>query len=128
LAPDYLIQLACEEWDRIEAEKKKRNGNTQPNREDTGTALSAQYFSSSSQSNRSGKFGKGNNQRPKGVCWNCGGKGHVQSKCPSPKPNRGEKGGGNGKPNASAGSANAVDDDDGAWCVESIDLDEVTKT
>ncbi|KAJ6580323.1 hypothetical protein B0H10DRAFT_1962557 [Mycena sp. CBHHK59/15] len=117
LAPAYLMQLAVEEWDRIDSEKKRKLPSKSC--EDTGVALSAQptASSSSSSSNKSrfGKSsGKGNrNQQPKGVCWNCGGKGHIQSKCPSPKLNESENG--KGKQSAS-GSTNAVvnSDDDGA--------------
>ncbi|KAJ7063911.1 hypothetical protein C8F01DRAFT_37327 [Mycena amicta] len=114
LAPSYLMQLALEEWDRMEAERKMKKSSR--SREDTGVALSAQASSSAWSSRKPQSGGKpggnGNNntQRPKGVCWNCGGRGHVQSKCPSPKLN--ESGKGKGKQDAS-GSANAVDADDG---------------
>ncbi|KAJ7263709.1 hypothetical protein C8J57DRAFT_1332544 [Mycena rebaudengoi] len=125
LAPAYLMHLAIEEWDRLEAEKKRKHANVpSKSREDTGVALNAQ--ASSSSSSHKPRFGKsaakGNgNQRPKGVCWNCGGKGHVQSKCPSPKLNGSEKG--KGKQTASGSANAAVDDfdDDGAWCVEPVE-------
>jgi hypothetical protein len=32
-----------------------------------------------------GKDVKGDKTKPKGLCWNCGGKGHTQNQCPSPK-------------------------------------------
>ncbi|KAF7371239.1 Transcription factor [Mycena sanguinolenta] len=118
LDPEYLMHLATEEWDRIEAEKKKNSPKSR--NDNTGVALSAlPQWNGASSSSRSGKPSgkgnrKGNDQRPKGVCWNCGGKGHVRSKCPSPKQN--------GKPDASGSANAAVDfDDDGAWSVEPMD-------
>ncbi|KAJ7646154.1 hypothetical protein B0H17DRAFT_1148216 [Mycena rosella] len=92
LAPVYLMHLAVEEWDHLEAEKKKHSTSLRSH-EDTGVALNTQpmsLLSSSLHKQRFGRSGKGNgngngNQRQKGLCWNCGGKGHVSSKCPSPK-------------------------------------------
>jgi hypothetical protein len=118
LSPGYLMHLAIEEWDQIEAEKKKTKSSHKP-REDVGVALSAQIPGSSpskcSGGGNGGKSsGKGNTQHPKGVCWNCGGKGHVQSKCPSPKQEA--------KPSASGSTNTAVEfDDDGAWSVEPVE-------
>ncbi|KAJ7901224.1 hypothetical protein B0H14DRAFT_3739118 [Mycena olivaceomarginata] len=48
LAPTYLMHLAVEEWDRIEAEKKRNT--PLKSRKDTGVALSAQSSASSSSS------------------------------------------------------------------------------
>lgn len=62
------------------------------------------------------------------MCWNCGGKGHVQSKCPSPKLNENK---GNGKQGAS-GSANVAEDfdDTGAWSVKPVEsaLESIDRT
>ncbi|KAJ7265086.1 hypothetical protein C8J57DRAFT_1330837, partial [Mycena rebaudengoi] len=132
LAPAYLMHLAIEEWDRLKAEKKRKHANVpSKSREDTGVAPNAQAPpSSSSHKPRFGKSAaKGNgNQRPKGVCWNCRGEGHVQSKCPSPKLNGSEKG--KGKQTASGSANAAVDDfdDDGAWCVEPVESIDKTES
>ena len=68
-------------------------------------------------------------RKPKGACWNCGGKGHKQDQCPSPPQDGSEKpsiGGGKtssgnskGKAPEKGNSANATQprDKDGAWVV-----------
>ncbi|CAK5272029.1 unnamed protein product [Mycena citricolor] len=92
--PVYLMQLAIEEFDSKEAELARKGlvGGCSE-REDTGVALSAQFSAQLlSRNDAGGRSGKGKGlQRPKGVFWNRGGKGHVKSKCPSPKLKSGEK-------------------------------------
>ncbi|KAF7344178.1 hypothetical protein MVEN_01708200 [Mycena venus] len=130
LAPTYLMHLAVEEWDRIEAEKKRNTPSK--SREDTGVALSAQSSASSSLSqshrSRSGESsgnGNGNgNRRSMPVCWNCGGKGHVKSQCPSPKLKGSDTA---GKQDASE-RVDAVEefDDEGAFSVEHVECIDTT--
>jgi len=121
VSPDLLISLATEEYDRIMA----LNGTRGRSKEDTGVALSA-VGKSASRSGQSSSCGRGGSlpSKPCGVCWNCGGVGHVQSKCPSPKQSGGD-GAGKGKDEkknnnggGSSGSANAaITEDDGVWSV-----------
>ncbi len=107
LDPSYIMQLAEKEYDNIQINKKS----SKP-REDTGVALSVQQ-----NSGHNGK-GKGKEYREKhlkGVCWNCGGRGHVQKNCLSPKHLK--EGADKGNSAGTSGSANIMDccDDDGAW-------------
>ncbi|KAK7006826.1 hypothetical protein R3P38DRAFT_2793506 [Favolaschia claudopus] len=113
LAPNYLIHLACEEWDRIEAEKKK-GLNSRAKREDVGDALSAER-PDSPHSTSSGLRGERRDQRTRG---------HVRSKCPSPRFDRNNGGNRNGNGNRNApNSANAAvdSDEDGAWSVGPVE-------
>ncbi len=80
LDPAYIMQLPIEEYDQVCLGKKIFQEN-KPQAEDTGVALAAP---SGSYSGNKGK-GKERERHPKGVCWNCGGCGHAQSKCPSPQ-------------------------------------------
>ena len=79
ISPELLMQPAVEEYDRLQA--GNTNCNMKAVKEDTGVALSAQ---SSSVSGNGGKSQLAKNGKPFGVCWNCSGKGHVSSQCPSP--------------------------------------------
>lgn len=128
VSPDLLMSLAIEEYDRIAAGGTTRG----KGKDDTGVAL----FAANSGSNRNqssanrgrGKPNKSNDSKPRGVCWNCGGKGHVKSKCPSPDMSGGESAAkGKDKDNkkeGSSGTANAaIDEEDGVWSVfEAVDL------
>ncbi|OJT11681.1 Retrovirus-related Pol polyprotein from transposon TNT 1-94, partial [Trametes pubescens] len=99
IEPDFMIELVLEEWDRRHDEKKGKKS------KDTGVAASAV---SSEKPKWKGR-GKGP-QRPVGVCWNCGGKGHREAACPSPKSDS-SKGKGNARgndPKPAAGAANVV--------------------
>ncbi|KAJ7600078.1 hypothetical protein C8J56DRAFT_767144, partial [Mycena floridula] len=76
LDPQFLMNLVEEEYDRIQSNKSS----SAKAKEDIGVTMTAE-------SSCSGNFGKGKNstnQHPKGVCWNCGGKGHVQSNIVAP--------------------------------------------
>lgn len=129
LPADMLMQFAIEEYDRLQTSRTRRGA-----KEDTGVALSVQSNSGSGKpkwkggaSSNGDKSSAGEprlakNGKPYGVCWNCGGKGHVKDKCPSPaidgdgkkdkeKSSKGKDKGGD--------SANAVtaSEDDGVWSV-----------
>ncbi|TFY51058.1 hypothetical protein EVJ58_g10760 [Rhodofomes roseus] len=80
LDAEALMEIALEEWDRRHASKAK----TKP--KDAGVAASVL---SSEKPKAKGRRGP---QRPVGVCWNCGGKGHRQDQCPSPKQDGAAKG------------------------------------
>jgi hypothetical protein len=130
VSPDLLMALAIEEYDRIIAGGTRGKAKDS----DTGVALSATNSGNNrSQLNANHGRGKPNQSqskepRPRGVCWNCGGKGHVQSQCPSPKMSGGDgaaKGKDEKKKDGGAGgSANAaISEDDGVWSVfEPADL------
>ena len=129
VSPDLLVSLAIEEYDRIVA-----GGTRGKAKEDAGVALFVTHNGSNG-SNRShsgtnrgrAKPNQSRESRPRGICWNCGGKGHVQGKCPSPKMSGGDyatKGKDERKESGSSGSVNAViAEDDGVWSVfEPADL------
>jgi len=127
VSPDLLMSLAIEEYDRIIAGGPRGKGKDT----DTGVALSVtnngvnRGQSSANRGQSKPKLSK--DTRPRGVCWNCGGKGHVQSKCPSPKMSGGDgaaKGKDEKKDGGGSGSANAaIAEDDGVWSVfEPADL------
>ena len=125
VSPDLLVSLAIEEYDRIAAGGTARG----KGREDTGVALSAANSGSNrgqSSANRGrGKPNQSKNSRPRGVCWNCGGKGHVKSNCPSPDMSGGEGSAkGKDKKDGGGGAANAaIAEEDGVWSVfEAADL------
>ncbi|CDO78107.1 hypothetical protein BN946_scf184638.g3 [Trametes cinnabarina] len=125
IEPDLMFELVIEEWEHRRDEKKVRASRTK----DSGVAASAV---SSEKPKWKGR-GKGP-QKPVRVCWNCGGKGHREAECPSPKSDS-SKGKGNQKlsnnapqhPKPAAGAGNIAiasarieelaDDDDyaGAW-------------
>ena len=83
VSPDLLIQLAMEEYDRIQSAPGHR-GPKQP-KADTGVALLATKNGSGT---RGGKLPQkprlARNGKPFGTCWNCGRKGHLLKDCPSP--------------------------------------------
>jgi len=84
ISADLLIQLATEEYDRIQSAPGQQGSKAA--KADTGVALSAQR---SGTGNRGGKTSQkprlARNGKPFGVCWNCGGKGHLAKDCPSPE-------------------------------------------
>ena len=71
IAPDSLISLIFEEYERQKTQKTRRSGKTKEDDKDEAMAVG------------SGK-GKGKAKYPRGVCWNCGKKGHYKNKCPEP--------------------------------------------
>jgi hypothetical protein len=93
--PDQLISLISEEFDRGVSQRSRRLAKLSSKSDDKDEAM----FASSS--------GKGKKEhKPRGVCWNCGEKGHFKDKCPKPakdtKHHSPKKG----------GSANAAVEDD----------------
>ena len=72
IAPDSLISLISEEYERQKTQKSRRSGKA---KDDGDEAMAA--------SSSSGK-GKGKKKYPRGVCWNCGKAGHYKDKCPEP--------------------------------------------
>jgi hypothetical protein len=72
IAPDSLISLISEEYERQKTQKSRRSGKT---KDDGDEAMAV--------GSSSGK-GKGKPRYPHGVCWNCGKKGHYKDKCPDP--------------------------------------------
>ena len=77
IAPDLLISLISEEYKRQKTQKTRRSGK---NKDDGDEAMAAS----------SGK-GKGKAKYPRGVCWNCGKKGHYKDKCPEPAADKSSK-------------------------------------
>lgn len=74
LDAETLMEIALEEWDR------RHGGKLKSKPKDTGVAASVM-----STEKPRGKRGRKGPQKPVGVCWNCGGRGHRQDQCPSPK-------------------------------------------
>lgn len=72
--PDTLITLISEESERNVMIRSRRSGKSSKG-EEKDEAMAA--------SSSSGK-GKASKQKPRGVCWNCGEKGHYKDKCPKP--------------------------------------------
>ena len=70
--PDQLISLISEEYDHGISICSRHTGKTSKNdnKDEAMVALSS----------RKGK----KDQKPCGVCWNCGDKGHYKDKCPKP--------------------------------------------
>ena len=81
IAPDLLMELALEEWDRQQLDKKSK-----VKAKDHGVAAVA--LSSEKLKTK----GRGGPKKPVGVCWTCGGKGHKQAACPSPNTKEDKKG------------------------------------
>ena len=72
IAPDSLISLISEEYERQKTQKSRRSGKTKDDGDEAMVASS------------SSKKGKGKKKYPRGVCWNCGDPGHYKDKCPKP--------------------------------------------
>ena len=70
IAPDSLISLISEEFERQKTQKSRRSGKTKEDDKDEAMAV--------------GSSSKGKGKFPRGVCWNCGEKGHYKDKCPKP--------------------------------------------
>jgi hypothetical protein len=71
--PDKLISLISEEFDCGVSQRLQHSAKSSSKSDDKDEVM----FSSSS--------GKGKKERkPRGVCWNCGEKGHFKDKCPKP--------------------------------------------
>ena len=110
IAPDSLILLISEEYERQHAQHTHRSGPGKAKDEDWDKALAVIPEKS-----------KGKERKPHGVCWNCGEKGHFKNKCPKPavkKDNSPKK----------TGAANAVVESDsdakGAFFMEDSDSDD----
>src|SRR5262249_11230984 len=93
---DILILLISEEYDRQKRLTERSKRASKKPKDDQDEALSV--------GTSKGKPKRG--FKPKGVCWNCGEKGHFKNKCPKPLKNDKK---GNFKKNAEA--ANAADSD-----------------
>jgi len=121
MSPKSMMTLALEEYD-YQADKKSFKP------KDTGVAV--RTMASKKPGSRMGgaKGGKGKGpQKPKGVCWNCSGKGHKSDMCPTPKTDeklKDQKSNdpkGNAKPKPGTGSSNMA----AANTAASATLDEV---
>jgi len=78
ITPDALISLISEEHECQQVQRSRRNGgNGKAKDQDRNKALSVM---SSGKSSGKGRF----ERKPRGVCWNCGEKGHFKDKCPKP--------------------------------------------
>ena len=78
ITPDTLISLISEEYERQQVQHSRQNGgNGKARDQDRDEALSVML---SGKSNGKGRF----ERKPRGVCWNCGDKGHFKDKCPKP--------------------------------------------
>jgi hypothetical protein len=135
ISADLLIQLATEEYDRIQSAPGQQGSKAA--KADTGVALSAQRSGTGSRGGKTSQKPRlARNGKPFGVCWNCGGKGHLAKDCPSPEQastGSSDKGKNKSEDNRSpSGSANvaAPTDLDGAWSTASLsdlfDDDDVT--
>ena len=78
ITPNALISLISEEYECQQVQCSHQNdGNGKAKDQDWDEALN---ISSSEKSNGKGKF----KRKPRGVCWNCGEKGHFKDKCLKP--------------------------------------------
>jgi hypothetical protein len=75
IAPDSLISLISEEYERQKTQKTRRSGKTKD--DDEAMAVGSTK-------------GKGKPKYPKGSCWNCGDIGHFKNKCPKPSTSAGK--------------------------------------
>jgi hypothetical protein len=119
IAPDALISLISEEYERQKNQRNRRSGGK--GREEVDEAMHV----GSSLSSWKGKGKAKRDEMARGICWNCGEKGHHKFKCPKPKGylDSQKKNSGGGDSNKKAtGSANAVmenheSDSDGVFAV-----------
>ena len=111
--PDELIALISEEFERNVAARSWRSGTKSSKGDDKDEAMSVVS---------SGK-GKHFERKPRGVCWNCGEKGHFKDKCPKPVKSNDKK---DDSPKK-GGSANAAiesdSEDEAAFFAELWDSD-----
>ena len=101
IAPDSLISLISEEFERQRTQRMRRSGGSKSKEDDKDEALSATAKSSKS---------KRGDRKPRGVCWNCGEKGHYKDKCPKPAKDAPDSK--KEKAPTQSGSANAVVESD----------------
>ena len=78
IAPDLLMELALEEWDRRQLDKRSKAKVKDPGIADT--TLSSEKLKTK---------GCTRPRKPVGVCWNCRGMGHKQDACSSLKKDKG---------------------------------------
>ncbi|HEV7736470.1 MAG TPA: hypothetical protein VGO47_03745, partial [Chlamydiales bacterium] len=100
LAPEAMMKLMLEEWERQEIEKEESNRSRFSRRRDPTIGIAAAIISSERPGAHAGGMrGRGRGRargrgrffptrgplRPVGVCWNCGSSGHKQDSCPNPR-------------------------------------------
>jgi hypothetical protein len=98
IVPDSLISLISEEYERQKTQKSRRSGKSRDDDKDEAMAVG------------SGKA-KGKTKYPRGVCWNCGEKGHYKDKCPKPSTSKPSKDPKKEDEPKKSDSANAVESD-----------------
>jgi Zinc knuckle len=88
-----LLEMSAEAMMLLVLEEYDRKADSNPIKsKDVGVAASIISSKKPGSKTEGGKGGKGKGPRkPIGVCWNCGGKGHKQDECPSPKPDENSK-------------------------------------
>ncbi|KZT02294.1 uncharacterized protein LAESUDRAFT_762863 [Laetiporus sulphureus 93-53] len=124
LPPEVLMELALEEWDRRHGTSKGKGAKPDP-------GVAAAVLSSEKLKSWKGKKGP---WKPVGVCWNCGGKGHRQDNCSSPKQdskdakNAPDAKTDQAKPKPTAASAVDLNAIAGAWTAIDFDLSDVEST
>jgi len=108
MSPESMMTLALKEYDH-QADKKN------PKPKNIGVTVSTMASEKPGSRISGGRSSKGKGpQKPKGVCWNCGGKGHKSDVCPTPKTDeksrdqRSNDPKWNGKPKPGPGSSNTV--------------------
>ncbi|KAF5324090.1 hypothetical protein D9619_011417 [Psilocybe cf. subviscida] len=120
LAPDVLISLISEESERQKAQRSRRSGKSKDDEKDEALSVGASSKAKSTGAKR-------DNKKPRGVCWNCGEKGHFKPQCP--KPPKSEKSSDNSAGKKKAGDVHAVletdSDSDGVHAVF-VDTDSET--
>jgi len=85
MSAEAMMLLALEEYD-CKAERKPMKP------KEVGVAVSTISSEKPGSKTGGGRVGKGKGPRkPIRVCWNCGGKGHKQDECSSPKPDEKSK-------------------------------------
>ena len=89
---EMLMQMAIEEWEHRQGNKKSNKGKDGQTGTDGAFATVASEKPGSRTGGGRGGHGRGP-RRPVGECWNCGGKGHRMDACPSPKKDDKDKGG-----------------------------------
>ncbi|KAF5329633.1 hypothetical protein D9619_009265 [Psilocybe cf. subviscida] len=120
LAPDVLISLISEESEQQKAQRSRRSGKSKDDEKDEALSVGASSKAKSTGAKRDSK-------KPRGICWNCGEKGHFKPQCP--KPPKSEKSSDNSAGKKKAGDVHAVletdSDSDGVHAVF-VDTDSET--